>query len=50
MTAQGNLVNVQRVVDKNQLKINTEELPKGLYFIEFSKNGISDTRKFIVKH
>ena len=50
MTAQGNLVNVQRLVDKNQLKINTEELPKGLYFIEFSKNGISDTRKFIVKH
>lgn len=50
MTAQGNSVHVEMITDKNQLKINTEDLPKGLYCIEFSKNGISDTRKFIVKH
>lgn len=50
MTAQGILVYPQIVAEKNELKINTEELPKGLYCIEFSKNGISDTRKFIVKH
>jgi hypothetical protein len=50
VTAQGILVYPQTVAEKNELKINTEELPKGLYCIEFSKNGISDTRKFIVKH
>lgn len=46
----GNAVRLTTVAEKDQLKVNTESLPKGLYFVEFSKNGLIDTRKFIVKH
>jgi hypothetical protein len=48
--AQGMEQNVEFVTEKNELKIPTEKLNNGLYFIVFTKNGLSDTRKFVVKH
>jgi hypothetical protein len=48
--AQGMEQNVEFVTEENELKIPTENLNNGLYFIVFTKNGISDTRKFVVKH
>jgi hypothetical protein len=34
----------------NKLTLNTNTLSDGLYFIDFTKNGVRDTRKIIVKH
>jgi hypothetical protein len=48
--AQGMEQNVEFVTEENELKIPTENLNNGLYFIVFTKNGINDTRKFVVKH
>lgn len=48
--ANGLDVPVNYTADKNELKVATAGLPKGLYFVAFSKNGLTDTRKFIVKH
>ena len=48
--AQGMEQNVELVTEENELKISTEKLNNGLYFLVFTKNGISDTRKFVVKH
>jgi len=42
--------NVEFETEKNELKISTEKLPNGLYYLVFTKNGKSDTRKFVVKH
>jgi hypothetical protein len=50
LNAQGIKQNVEFVAEKNELKINTEKLPNGLYYLVFTKNGLSDTRKFVVKH
>lgn len=48
--AQGIKQNVEFVAEKNELNISTEKLPNGLYFLVFTKNGMNDTRKFVVKH
>lgn len=48
--AYGNIVRLSTAPENNQMKVNTESLKKGIYFVEFSKNGLTDIRKFIVKH
>lgn len=48
--AQGQIQNLLFERDKNELKMSTENLKKGLYFVSFTKNGVTDTRKFVVKH
>lgn len=46
----GQLVNVSSTTEANKLVVNTQNLSEGLYFVEFLKGTIKDTRKIIVKH
>jgi Domain of unknown function (DUF4832)/Domain of unknown function (DUF4874)/Secretion system C-terminal sorting domain len=36
--------------ETNKMSINTENLHDGMYFVEFTKNGVRDTRKIVIKH
>ena len=47
----GQMITVPMVSKEiNKLTLNTNTLSDGLYFIDFTKNGVRDTRKIIVKH
>ena len=38
------------MTEANKMTLNTSTLSNGLYFVEFTKGTIKDTRKIIVKH
>ena len=46
----GQNVNASNTIEINKMTINTQNLSNGLYFVEFSKEGIKETRKIIVRH
>lgn len=46
----GQRVNAKSYIVDNKMLLNTESLSNGLYFLEFVKGSIKDTRKFIVRH
>ena len=47
----GQTIKVQMAYKEiNKIVLNTNTLSDGLYFIDFTKNGVRDTRKIIVKH
>lgn len=46
----GQRVSAKSVVESNKMKIFTESLAEGLYFVEFVKGSVKDSRKIIVKH
>ncbi len=48
--ALGQKIATKNTLETNKLTINTQELSDGLYFIEFSKGAIKDTRKIIVRN
>lgn len=46
----GQNVTTSNTIEINKMTINTQNLSNGLYFVEFSKDGIKETRKIIVRH
>jgi hypothetical protein len=46
----GQRVTAKSVIQSNKMTIFTESLSEGLYFVEFVKGTVKDTRKIIVKH
>ncbi len=48
--ALGQKIVTKNTSETNKLTINTQELSDGLYFIEFTKGAVKDTRKIIIRH
>ena len=46
----GQIVSVKNVFEPNKVKLFTDSLSEGLYFVEFTKGNEKDSRKIIVKH
>jgi hypothetical protein len=46
----GQVVNASTSSELNKLTFNTSNLSQGLYFVEFTKDSIRDTRKIAIKH
>lgn len=46
----GQNVNVPNTSEGNKMVVNTSNLSEGLYYIEFTKGTVKDTRKIMVKH
>ncbi len=47
--ANGDPISINTVMDTNLFYIKTEGLPKGVYVMSVTKDGITDNRKFVVK-
>lgn len=46
----GQIIETKQTIDSNKLSVDVSAMNDGLYFIEFIKDGIRDTRKIIIKH
>ncbi len=46
----GKVMPLSKTVETNKMIFNTENLEDGMYFVAFSKNGVRDTRKIVIKH
>lgn len=46
----GQNIPLTRTLETNKLILNTDNLNDGMYFVEFVKNGVRDTRKIVIKH
>jgi Domain of unknown function (DUF4832)/Domain of unknown function (DUF4874)/Secretion system C-terminal sorting domain len=45
----GQKILLSKTLESNKMTLNTEGLNDGMYFISFFKNGVLDTRKFVIK-